>query len=395
MTDKPVEPTTKKIKPDPKKVSVTKPTVEKKPTAKVTPEKATESNGKTNLGTMLFILLSLINLSAVAYLWYFKQQTDQLSQTTQQQQQQLQQQQQQQLSEMAAKNQQQQQLLDEIRNHNQSELNQLKQKLENLDRITLTMQSQLNLTQQKINQTGKGVTQDLLLTEADFLIRTAAIRLLLTQNTSETSNLLKAADNKLLKINDVAIFPVRAALTKDLYQLKSSTQIDVIGTYLILENMEKTIDQLKINFILPEQQLKQKSDTPKSNDWLQHFSETSKNVIDQWFQVTHYKEEIKPLVSRQQDLMIKQSIVLIIKQAQWALIQNNTELYQLTLKNLGEQIKASFNKEDPIVIATLVEIKTLLSESIITPVEKYLNSEKAMKQYMGSISETQTERPAP
>jgi len=348
-------------------------------TPKAVPTNA-DSSSSVN-GFVLLLVISVINLSAVGYLWFINQQQT-AQQTINQKQQEKQ------LVELAESVQKQQQSVASLSVHKHQDLDRIRAKIENLSRLSLTMQSQLNLTQQQVNQAGKGISQDLLLSEADFLIRTAAIRLLLTENVSETTNLLKAADEKLVKINNVAIFPVRAALTKDLYQLKATSQIDIIGTYLILENLEKSINGLKINFILPEITSSEKPPQNSDEDWYQHLSNTTENVINDWFQVTHYNEEIKPLVSKQQDIIIKQSIVLLIKQAQWALIQKNMALYQLTLKNLSEQIGAAFNKQDPIVKNTLVEIKGLLSESIVTPISKYLNSEKAMKVYLEASVES-------
>ena len=374
MTEKQTKPAAKKSKLTPKKLETSKP-------AAFTEK---ESNNSSFNGLVLFILLSLVNISAFGYLWYENQQhSEQRLQAEQEQKKHLQV-----LTEQVK---QQQTLFEKLSTNKHQELELIRQKMESLGRLTLTMQSQLNLTQQKLNQAGKDVNQDLIISEADFLIRTAAIRLLLTQNVSETTNLLKAADKKLLKINDVAIFPVRAALTKDLYQLKATTQIDVIGSYLILENIEKSISKLKINFILPEVVESKNTETKTDQGWFQHLSETTVNVIHDWFQVTHYNEEVKPLASVQQDLLIKQSLVLLIKQAQWALIQKNISLYQLTLKKLSEQIGGAFNKQDVAVITALVEIKSLLSESMVTPVAKYLNSEKAMTIYIDSNEESQKE----
>jgi uncharacterized protein HemX len=87
-------------------------------------------------------------------------------------------------------------------------------------------------------------------------------------------------------------------------------------------------------------------------------------------------------VSVEQDAVIKQAIILLSKQAQWSLVQNNLELYQITLDDLRELVKSSFNQQDPIVTAALVEIKSLLASSIVSKPMDFLNSEKAMQAYI-------------
>ncbi len=333
---------------------------------------------KNHYWLAVVFVFCVVNFSAIGYLWINN--TEQLSEQAkknddlEKQTQSMQEQLLQQATQVAL-----------LQTKKSEDLQQIQQKLENLQALSLTLQSQLNLTQQKINQTEGGVNQDLITSEADFLIRTASIRLLLTQNTEETSNLLKAADKKLLQINDVAIFPVRAALNKDLYQLKATADVDIIGTYLKLETLADSLKKVKINFILPQQTTTKAPQQDKTETWTEHLSNSTEEVINKWFQVTHYEQEIKPLLSLEQDRAIKQAMSLLVKQAQWALIQNNLELYQITLNNLSQEIRQAFNKSDPIVKAALVEIKSLISRSIVAPPPKYLSSEKAMKAYLESL----------
>ncbi len=270
-----------------------------------------------------------------------------------------------------------------LKNNKTGDLDILTKKVAELGSQTVSLQSQLNLTQQKLDKEKGGVDADLFLNEADFLIRTAAIRLLLTENATSSISLLQAADQRLLRISDVAVIPVREAIAEDIYKLKASEQRDVSGSYLKLEVIGEALSKLTINYILPEQQ-QQKETNDSNQDWKEHLAESSEQVLTKWFQITHYNEPVKPLLSPDQRSAIKQGIALMIKQAQWALIQKDNNLYQNVLSRLQKEIINNFEKKDKNTEIAQQQIKELLGDSMVAPLPQILEAEKSIKEYLSA-----------
>ncbi len=337
-------------------------------------KQAKEPN-QTNRNIILIILLIIIFIAAVGYFWFELQQQKQTIENSSNKFDL----EKQSLVESKEKIETSMRLFQQQK---EEEIDALRTKIIKLESRSLSFQSQLNLTQQQMNQKQGGINHELMLGEADFLISSAAIRLLLTKNSKHSIKLLEAADIRLVKINDVSLFPVREALNNDLHQLKASEQIDITGSYLKLETIAQSLQNLRVNFILPKTVTQKELTSEVEEGWFNHLSSSTENVLSKWFQVTHHDEIVKPLVSVEQGLYLKQSLQLLIKQAQWALIQNNTELYQSVLESLRNEIKQNFDYKDPLVATSLEEIAVLISSSMVAPLPEILNVEKAIKIYL-------------
>ncbi len=246
------------------------------------------------------------------------------------------------------------------------------------------MQQQLVLTQSKIEKNKGALEKDLLISEVDFLIRSASFRLALTGDQETTRQLLNAADNRLKMISDVKIIPIRKAIANDIAQINLKGKEDVVGMYLKLESLSRFINNWPLKKLTfndsSEVDKNKKTNEEVTGNW-QHFKKTSTRVLKKWFQVSHSSKKINPLFNQEEEHLIRKNIELLIQQTQWGLIQRNSDIYGKSLEKLSAYINQYFDSNDEKIKYLNQEISLLLNYKIAEHIAIQLESEEKIKKF--------------
>lgn len=185
-------------------------------------------------------------------------------------------------------------------------------------------------------------TQDWLLLKARYYLELAQINAHWSNNIATTQALLEQADTILAGINDQNLFTVRQAIATEISQVKSLPKVDSAGILSRLDAAQTMVDKLPINSVSTGLQKEESSSTSvHDKTWKSRFQD-SLSQLQKLVVIRHHTEDIVPLLSAEQVSLIRENIRLNLQEAQWAVLQLDEELYQLTLKQAITSINRSF-----------------------------------------------------
>ena len=232
-------------------------------------------------------------------------------------------------------------------------INDSQNKLQNkLGALNKQLQSAL---QQRLYQ-----TKDWLLLKARYYLEMAQVNAHWSDNWQTTSALLQQTDTLLADIHDQQLFNIRQAIAKELTVLKTMPKIDIPGLLSQLDAATNMISNLPLK---PTVAQDNKKNTTTDNNktmstWRERLRE-SVGLLEELVVIRHHDEYIAPLPSPAYESMLRESIRLYLQEAQWAVLQNNEAVYQLSLVQAIKKINLSFDPGATETIALLGQLKTL------------------------------------
>lgn len=251
----------------------------------------------------------------------------------------------------------------------QNQINMLNKKVDNASDDTKKQQKHIEMIQNNLNQVldlSKNQNRQLALSEATYLINLANIHLNVGHDIASAEKLLQLAYDHLDQIDDPSFFNLKAALNKDIAKLKSMSKTDVSALILKIESLNTQIQQLSI---LPEKfhtdpntLMPKPSTNVDSLPWYKKFLHDLSG-LKQLVIIRHENAPISPLLSAQQQLFLKENIQFKLLQTEWAIINQQQELYNDNLHQVKSWLTEYFhdNKKIPQITA---QIDTLLSINI-------------------------------
>ena len=237
----------------------------------------------------------------------------------------------------------------------------LKQQLTDSDnRVTLLEQSLLAM-QGRDNM-------DWLVSEAEYLIRTANHRLLLERDVKSALAALKSADSRLFETQDPYWIPVRNQLAREIASLEAVQVVDVAGLSLRLNTLGEAILQLPI--LKPEPRQSAAPDEaavtqPEAKYWSEIWDDVqarlSKLVV-----IRSVERPPGPLLEPQQAAYLQQNLLLKLEGVKLAMLRGEAQLYRDGLMAARGWIEGYYDNGQP---ATREVIKHLsaLAEMPIRP----------------------------
>lgn len=202
--------------------------------------------------------------------------------------------------------------------------------------------------------------QDWILLKARYYLELAQINAHWSDNYEATIALLLQADNLLNQLNAPRIFEIRQVIAKETAQLKALPALDLAGILSQLDAAQLSVSKLVTQSIFDEKttspsELSQSSNT---SGWRSRFTDSVK-LLEKLVIVRRTDENIKPLMSPLFESILKESIRLNLQEAQWAVLNNNSAIYQLALKQACSNIKRIFNEKEPHTAALLSQLSEL------------------------------------
>lgn len=245
----------------------------------------------------------------------------------------------------------------------QEKINEKADKMQQLQQIQSNLQSKIdNLN--KVLETAMSQrlyqNQDWLLLKARYYLELAQINTHWSVNYTTTISLLQQADKLLNQSNAPQIFDIRQAIAKEIAQLRAVPTLDIAGLLSQLDAAQASVNNLTLQANIEENNaINQTENTQTSNSsWRTRFKD-SMQLLQKLVIVRRTDENIQPLMSPLYESILRESIKLNLQEAQWAILNNDPDVYQLALKQASTNIKKVFNEKAQSTTALLNQLKEL------------------------------------
>ncbi|WP_299730712.1 uroporphyrinogen-III C-methyltransferase [uncultured Endozoicomonas sp.] len=247
--------------------------------------------------------------------------------------------------------------------------------------------------------------------EVEFLLRLANQRLLTTNDTASALSLMESADQILDQMNEFSVFQLREALAEDIAVLKSVDVLDQENVWLRIHALTDLIPQL---ITLDDNQLTESATAPlaesnsaETTDESTTWQQTIQVILaDTWqrftslFRVnTDRAKPIEVLLDAEQDLLIRQKLILLIEQSKLALMTGQSVIYQNSLQQTIDWINQYFTLGGETTRRLLTELEALKAQPVTPETPEIYRSLEALKDYQNTELENdlepETESPKP
>lgn len=228
--------------------------------------------------------------------------------------------------------------INNLQSQNQTDIENLQNDLHAQQQQTQTINKSLEAIAHQSNENGK----TRVLNQAAVLLNMADLQLLASRNVTAAARLIQAAKDQVIQLNDPSLVILIKSFDDNLSALHAS-QADVTNNMLLLNQISRKIQSISLspkNLITPIQTIKH-IDNPQAHwyqRWLQYLGAALKSVVI----IKHSMGNTIPIVSSDQELLIKQNIQMKINFAQWALIYQNQSLYVASLNQVLNWVSQYF-----------------------------------------------------
>ncbi len=341
----------------------------------------TARGGSFSGGLSLLLLLALtVALAGGGYYWAWPQ-----WQAMQQQTQALQQQQQR----LAGQNQQLQdsnrQLQQQLQDTQQQQLGQLQQTLlQQQQQQAAQVQAQVQAVRQLVQERDSAPPRHWLLAEVEYLLKLAAQKVWLEQDTATALALLQSADDKLAVLDDASLLPVRQAIAADSRQLQAVTRPDFIGLQVQLQQLRQQVMSLPLKLQAP--QARAEAPAATLQNWratlAYHWYSTWQGLVNPRDAVP---EDYFDLTAEQQ-LMLRIALQQQLQLAQLAVMQQQAQVYVAALQQSSDQLQRYFSPVDQAVQQFSTSLTELAAVDITPPLLSTLTSPAQLQQYLQQLA---------
>ena len=221
-----------------------------------------------------------------------------------------------------------------------------------------------------------------LLAEAEYLLRLANQRVIMTGDAVAAQALLETADDILQEMDDPGLHPVRAALASDLAALRAVPGVDVDGLYLRLAALLGQADALVI-FELPEaaaQPRPEEADTWRGR--LRQGYESALRKLSDYIVIRRRDVPVQSLMDPQWEGLVRQNLRMLLEQAQVALLSGNQRLYRESLGRARRWVGEFFASDGAAARAMAREIDQLADATITVALPDVSTSLRALDEAM-------------
>lgn len=196
------------------------------------------------------------------------------------------------------------------------------------------------------------------LSDAKHLVQLASYTLTFSHDVPTAVALLKTADARLANVADPKVYPVRQQLADAIASLNSVKSVDIPGIYMQLNALQKQAMGLSIY----RNQFKEKDNNVlKTNNPAEQgsFAHGMWHALSKVIVVRRHDQPIEPLLSSAEHNVVMQNLSLLFSQAQWALVQRNSVLYQESLKQIVSMLQRYFDHDQTQALPIIQAIEKL------------------------------------
>ena len=240
--------------------------------------------------------------------------------------------------------------------------------------------------QNRLTELGGTSRRDWLLAEAEFLMRLANERLVIERDPSNALALLKSADQILLDLDDPELLALRKAVARDITALQMVRRVDTQGIYLQLSAITEQVTQLPLS---PLHATAAQNESAQSGDeddsvWYQKLWHNFKSALTNLrglVRIQQHHQPVKALLAPEQEGVIRATLLLVLEQAQVAILRGDAEVYRVSLDKAVQLLKDYFQITDGAVGLT-GQLEQLRQESLVEVYPDISGSLRAIKDYI-------------
>ena len=204
--------------------------------------------------------------------------------------------------------------------------------------------------------------QDWLLAEAEYLLRLGNQRLDLERDWDGAVSLLMAADNVLIETRNPAFNKVRKQIARELIALRAVPAVDRVGAIFRLQALQEQLVSLPWmpEKLVEEVVLDEEAQRPlEQQTWYWDIYYGAKESLQRMVRIRERDEPIAAPLTPDQQYYLQQNMHLMLEQAQVALLREQTELYQHSLKRVAEWLDQYLVIEDERTLAARAALAEL------------------------------------
>ena len=273
-----------------------------------------------------------------------------------------------------------------------SDKQQLTQQLSGAETALQTAQTQQNASAKELETLREKVAvisgndvRSWLLAQADYLVKLAGRKLWSDQDVTTAAALLKSADASLADMNDPSVMNVRRALTQDISNLSSVTQVDYDGVILKLNQLSNNVDNLRLAD-------NDSDDAPMDSDggelsgsvreWRQNLVKSWHNFMDDFITIRRRDNTAQPLLAPNQDVYLRENIRSRLLIAAQAVPRHQDEIYKQSIDTVSAWVRAWYDTNDAATKAFLAQLDELSQQNINMDLPDNLESQPLLEQLM-------------
>ncbi|MCB8889378.1 uroporphyrinogen-III C-methyltransferase [Vreelandella malpeensis] len=228
-----------------------------------------------------------------------------------------------------------------------------------LESVQSNVDETINQVLDQLSQAQDTDERDWLHAEAAYLLRLANQRLQLEGDVEGASALLRTADARLVDADNPALTPVRREIASELAALDAVPRVDRTGLYLALNAQQERVAGLRLSQEIEERAVTSGIEQPPSGSFERQLAKFGAELRD-LVVIRHHDEALETLVTPEQESYLRQSLRLILEQAQLALLKEEQPLYEASLDKALSLLDGYYDterEETQSVIARLQELK--------------------------------------
>jgi uroporphyrin-3 C-methyltransferase len=212
------------------------------------------------------------------------------------------------------------------------------------------------------------------------MLQLAEQRLLMARDVNTAITLLQEADGLLKQINSPALASLQNNLAADLLTLQALTIINVEALYQQLAAVSAEVEVLTMvsgsdnpGFLVPE--TTGAPTTLKENGWI----DSALSVLSEYFVVTRQDVAVSPLLTAEQQFLLRKTIGLQLTSAQLSLLNSQQVVYEAALAAAQAGITRWIENSDSRKISVLAELEVLRTSPITNEIPAINLSQQAIK----------------
>lgn len=251
-----------------------------------------------------------------------------------------------------------------------------------LDEKLATFDSQLARQRAQLEQFSADDRDSWLLAEAQYLLRLANQRLIMTGDTEAAQALMRSADGILRELDDAGLLDVRRALASDIAAVRAVPSLDLEGTYLRLSALIEQAADLVI-FELPE--LHEETAPVEAEGWRDRLRlgyEKALSKLSAYVVFRRRDEPVEALMDPQWEGMVRQNLRMLLEQAQVAMLSGNQRLFRESLERARGWVGQFFHSDEQSARAMARELEALASTRISVDIPDASRTLQAMQAVM-------------
>ena len=247
--------------------------------------------------------------------------------------------------------------------------NSVKQNIDVVQGQMRQTQEQIQNVRQQLASLSATDRQEWLVAEAEYLMRLANQRILMSRDAKGAAEMLRAADTIVKELDDTALHPVRAKIATELAALQVAAEFDVEGVYLRLDGLAKQAEELKLYELL-EFEVAEEQKAAAEQDWRDAVKggvEEAWQKLSSYIRVSNRGEKYEVMIAPDQEAILRYSVRLMFEQAQLSALSGKQVLYERSLTRASEWIRRYYKLDEKSdVIAAEVDqlkVKNVVSET--------------------------------